>query len=871
MGDTLIFDLIARDKSVSQVFNQAAKAGDQLASKLDATGKKISSGMEQSFQKASKSGVVLERSADGVIKAWDQAGQKMDRSFKTAAQSVAADLDRIEQEAWAAGGGISKAFAAAAQSARADLDRLRVEGARTGAGLESSLGDSLRSAKQEAARMATSLKAELKEVEKAGEEAGEGIGRSLSEGLSSALEKSGGGPLASLASSFSGAGAGKLGMLGAGLAVGGLLMDGIADAIARRKVGALVAAQTGQAAGSARRMGDIAGDMFSQSFGESIQDVGQALTAVFQNKLIDTSATDAAIGQLTGQIMTVSDTMQEESSEVARAAHSMLVNGMASNVTQALDMIQHGAESGLDISKDFIDTINEYSSMFHKVGLNGAESFGLIGQALKAGARDSDYAADAIKEFQIRAQDGSVTTARGFKTLGLNAKQMGQDVAAGGEPAKAALQDVLNALQQMPPGVERSTAAVDLFGTKAEDLGEALYHMDLDNAAQQFGDYAGSVQEAANRLGEGVTGAEKLGKGFENAKADVGDFLFELGNFGTSDFMGEAAGKAQMLQMAISKWKSTGSTEWLDQMKQKFPELSGAIDAYVAKHQGEVEAHNAVTASVQTEIGTLDELIAKQQEAAGLTLGARDAERAYQSALDAASESIKKNGRNHNDNTAAGRENNEMLDNISKTALNAAASFSAQGRSTQFVSDKMVVARRNFISTAEKMGYTRAQARSLANQLGLIPRNIAIRVSAATQAAAENLRAFKRAIDNIPRSITVSTHVRGANVNGGAGHMFVGRASGGPVQANELYRVGEQGEEWFVPKQDGQIIPNDVVRSAANTLSPYGPKGMGSGKTPVVQLMVHFSGSSSMATAFKNDVRTGKIKLTANGAAVQVG
>jgi hypothetical protein len=43
-----------------------------------------------------------------------------------------------------------------------------------------------------------------------------------------------------------------------------------------------------------------------------------------------------------------------------------------------------------------------------------------------------------------------------------------------------------------------------------------------------------------------------------------------------------------------------------------------------------------------------------------------------------------------------------------------------------------------------------------------------------------------------------------------------GRALGGPVNANRPYRVGEQGEETFIPGMDGAIIPN--MKNALNKL-----------------------------------------------------
>jgi hypothetical protein len=51
------------------------------------------------------------------------------------------------------------------------------------------------------------------------------------------------------------------------------------------------------------------------------------------------------------------------------------------------------------------------------------------------------------------------------------------------------------------------------------------------------------------------------------------------------------------------------------------------------------------------------------------------------------------------------------------------------------------------------------------------------------------------------------------------GSSFAGRASGGPVSAGELYRVGEKGSEWFVPKVDGFIMPNDFKGRSMGSLN----------------------------------------------------
>ena len=62
------------------------------------------------------------------------------------------------------------------------------------------------------------------------------------------------------------------------------------------------------------------------------------------------------------------------------------------------------------------------------------------------------------------------------------------------------------------------------------------------------------------------------------------------------------------------------------------------------------------------------------------------------------------------------------------------------------------------------------------------------------------------------------------------------RASGGPVQSGELYKVGEQGPEWFIPSTSGFILPN--TPSLTSGLS-VGVASAVSGAAPVAPQEVH--------------------------------
>lgn len=89
---------------------------------------------------------------------------------------------------------------------------------------------------------------------------------------------------------------------------------------------------------------------------------------------------------------------------------------------------------------------------------------------------------------------------------------------------------------------------------------------------------------------------------------------------------------------------------------------------------------------------------------------------------------------------------------------------------------------------------------------------------AAAQAAWEKVMLLKAGIESVPNQVTIEfillqtgelptpgTPVGGGQGGSGKPEM---RAEGGAVYAGTPYIIGEYGKELFVPKQDGQIIPN---------------------------------------------------------------
>ncbi|EST22768.1 peptidoglycan DD-metalloendopeptidase family protein [Streptomyces niveus] len=290
----------------------------------------------------------------------------------------------------------------------------------------------------------------------------------------------------------------KGGIVGVAAVGGALFAAGFSEAVAQDKSSAKLGAQLALSEKESARLGKVAGSLFGKGYGESIDQVNDSLKGLAQNGVAAVNAPKKDLAALSKSALNLAETFDVEVGESAKAAGQLIRTGLAKNGKEAFDLITAGFQAGADRGGDFIDTLNEYGTQFRKAGLDGATSVGLISQALQAGARDGDIAADAIKEFSIRAVDGSETSADGFKALGLSADDMASKFAKGGKSATGVLDLTLDRLRSIKDPVAQNAAAVALFGTQSEDLGAALYAMDPSTAAAGLGKVGG----AAARMGK---------------------------------------------------------------------------------------------------------------------------------------------------------------------------------------------------------------------------------------------------------------------------------------------------------------------------------------------------------------------------------
>ena len=259
-------------------------------------------------------------------------------------------------------------------------------------------------------------------------------------------------------------------------------------------------------------------EIYADNYGEDFQDIADAISLINRN-IGDISGDQ--LKDLAESAFVLRDEFQYDLTESTRAAKAMM-NSFGISGEEAMDLIALGAQNGLDYSGEMIDSINEYSVQFAKLGFTAEDMFQIMQNGAWTGAWNLDKVGDAIKELSNKAIDGSESTAEGFTSLGLNADKMAKKFAAGGESAKKAFQETMTALSSIEDPLKQNTIGVQLFGTMWEDLGPDVVTQ-LNNIGDNAGWAAGKMDELKK------VKYDDLGSMFEGLKRSVEMLVLPLG------------------------------------------------------------------------------------------------------------------------------------------------------------------------------------------------------------------------------------------------------------------------------------------------------------------------------------------------------
>lgn len=283
-----------------------------------------------------------------------------------------------------------------------------------------------------------------------------------------------------------------------------------------------VSAQTGATGEELEALGDVVQQVYADNFGESMDAAADAVAEV--SRLLGLE--DDALVQASENAIALSDAFEFDISESTRAASALMKN-FGVSAEEAYNIIAYGAQNGANQNGDMLDVLNEYAAQYSALGLSADQFVQGLVAAGDEGVFSMDKVGDAVKEFNIRSKDLSTTSAEAYALLGMDADEMFARFAAGGETANEAFFEVLDALNNLDDPLAKNTAAVNLFGTQYEDLGEGI----LDILASMEGSTLDNV-DAMEQLNEVQYGdlqsqLEGIGRQLEVAFLPLGSTLLD--------------------------------------------------------------------------------------------------------------------------------------------------------------------------------------------------------------------------------------------------------------------------------------------------------------------------------------------------------
>jgi phage-related minor tail protein len=276
-----------------------------------------------------------------------------------------------------------------------------------------------------------------------------------------------------------------------------------------------LAAQLGATGSEAQRIGQVASSLYSDAWGESMDQVSGAVSSVITSFEDMGDATSEELRDTTAMAMDFATIFDTDVAEAAKVAGVAVKAGLAADAEEAFDLMTASAQKlPQALREEVFAATEEYSQFFGQLGFSGKQAFGLLVQGAKDGQYGIDKTGDAIKEFTLLATSMSDPVKEVYKTIGLDAHKMANDLLAGGDRAQSATQQIAKGLLAIRDPAKRANAAIGLFGTPLEDLG-----------TDQIPEFLTALAGAAPELQRVDGAAKKAGQTLnDNAKTTLTSF-----------------------------------------------------------------------------------------------------------------------------------------------------------------------------------------------------------------------------------------------------------------------------------------------------------------------------------------------------------
>lgn len=208
----------------------------------------------------------------------------------------------------------------------------------------------------------------------------------------------------------------------------------------------------------------VAKTLYSEGFGESLDDVTNAIVQVKQNMK---GLNDVDLSYATKSAITLGKEFDSDVNEVTRAGNTLMQNyGLTAQ--QAFDMMAKGAKNGMNFSNEMFDNMSEYTINFKEAGFSAKEMFAILSNGAEKGY-NLDRLNDTLLEFKLQSEDSGKAYTGAMKSMSKDTQQVFKDY----ENGKATVSDLYKAvipdlekMRKTLPDKEFNTIGKALFGRR---------------------------------------------------------------------------------------------------------------------------------------------------------------------------------------------------------------------------------------------------------------------------------------------------------------------------------------------------------------------------------------------------------------------
>ena len=394
------------------------------------------------------------------------------------------------------------------------------------------------------------------------------------------------------------------------------------------------------------------------------------------------------------------------------------------------------------------------------------------------------------------AAAGVQTFAGGIPKVKLSAADAAIAVVAVAAAANELAQAIDQANKVDPSGLANSLARL---GAEAESANNGLGKLfqtsglmakDLQSGKDALDAFALSAQVAlGNNFGDQIdrlTSFGTAGKKFDEQVRQMDAALAQMVSSGNAQ---GAIDAYERLMAAAARANAEGANIPIDEIAGKFTVYRGALDNAAGGNTGlEGSALESAAAVKQQEDAlaktqqALDKYIQSLVSAGLAVLSTRDATRNMLDALADVDAQIAKNGTTLDINTAAGRENQAVLDGIARNALNLADAIYKETGSEEAFRGSLAASRDSLVQTGIRFGMSQAQAEAYADSILRIPTSKHTNITTNAASAIGDVDRLQQRINSL-RGNTIDIGVRYVDLNANPTSKAGGitRAAGGPV------------------------------------------------------------------------------------------